>query len=480
MSSPEKDSLAAAFEDAMAEASYISDKAVLGKTVNGYRIISRVGAGGMGTVFMAEHIGMKRIVAIKFLNPDRAAAQDGLRRFEREAKLAGRLNHPNIVQVFDFSNWQEREDAPQRFYLAMEYVEGITLARLLEERTRLPVGEAVAIMVQALEALQAVHAAGIIHRDLKPGNIMLVRAGDGWKVKLTDFGVGKDVHEAEVPVDGESPTIASPLTAPFQIVGTPEYMPLEQLRNLPIDARADLYAMGVILYQMLTGYAPYKCRRDVVSFVMMLKTITPQQLERTTLVPYDIRQEVLKALKQKREERYATASEMRAAILDAARLHARHAAKGRFGLMQALAAIGVLGGLVYGANLYLNDTPAVLTAPVAATAPVTVPSPVPEPKAELPVRLPEPPAPIAPSGSLSEARTLVEQNRFAEASVMLKGLSEKHPSDHKIWFELGQCLSALDRKAEAKEALQRYLRIAPKSDAINRRMVQAKLARLGK
>ncbi len=203
-----------------------------------YRIDARIGAGGMGVVYRGERIGLDRPVAIKFLHREVATDAGALERFQREAKAMSRLHHPHCVPVIDFGF----DKAP---YLVLEYVEGHTLTRVLAG-PRLPLKRALTIMRQILAGLAHAHAQGVVHRDIKPDNVILAAAtGTGDHARVLDFGLAK---LAESPGTGTSATIA---------IGTPSYMSPEQASGAAVDARADLYSCGVLLFQMITGRKPF-------------------------------------------------------------------------------------------------------------------------------------------------------------------------------------------------------------------------------
>ena len=209
-----------------------------------YRVNKALGAGGMGVVYRAEHVHMKKAVAVKILHKHMTAMPEVVARFEREAVAAGRIEHPNVAGATDFGRLDDGS-----FYLALEYIEGKSLSSLLEGGGALPEVRALVITRQIADGLAAAHAAGIIHRDLKPENVMLVeRDGVPDYVKVLDFGIAKvPVEEAE----------GQKLTQIGTIFGTPQYMSPEQGQGHTVDARADLYALGVMLYEMLAGKLPF-------------------------------------------------------------------------------------------------------------------------------------------------------------------------------------------------------------------------------
>ena len=214
-----------------------------GRTIGRYRILDRLGGGGMGTVYVAEHLKLHRKDAIKVLNSTWADQGDALARFHREARNASTISHPNVCAVYDFGETPEGLT-----FLAMELVDGKSLAEILKEDGALSPARAAELTRQVAEALTAAHAKGIVHRDLKPGNIMVTRAPDGAEmVKVVDFGIAKAAGGLE---DQE-------VTRVGLVAGTPEYMSPEHLRGDEPDPRSDVYSLGVVFYRMLTGRLPF-------------------------------------------------------------------------------------------------------------------------------------------------------------------------------------------------------------------------------
>ena len=209
-----------------------------------YLIVRKLGEGGMGQVYLAEHVKMGRKSAIKVLSPSMAHDTDAVARFNREAANASRISHPNVCQVYDFGETPEGV-----IYLAMEFIEGEPLTEVLAREGELPVARAGAIFLQVADALQAAHDLGIVHRDLKPDNVMLSRGRDGTDVvKVVDFGIAKAVGGRE----------NQKVTKTGLVVGTPEFMSPEQLAGDPIDGRSDLYALALVFFKMLTGELPFE------------------------------------------------------------------------------------------------------------------------------------------------------------------------------------------------------------------------------
>ena len=209
-----------------------------------YHVLRKLGEGGMGQVYLAEHVKMGRRSAIKVMNPSMVHDPDAVSRFNREAANASRITHPNVCAIYDFG-----ETADGTIYLAMEFIEGEPLTSLLERDGALPPLRAAHIVVQVAEALQAAHDLGIVHRDLKPDNVMVGRGRDGADVvKVVDFGIAK-------AVGGED---SQKVTKTGLVVGTPEFMSPEQLAGDKLDGRSDIYSLALVLYKMLTGKLPFE------------------------------------------------------------------------------------------------------------------------------------------------------------------------------------------------------------------------------
>jgi serine/threonine-protein kinase len=259
-----------------------------------YRVVKPLGAGGMGVVYRAEHVHMRKSVALKILHPHMTTNPEVVARFEREAVAAGRIEHANVAAALDFGRLDDGS-----FYLALEFVEGKSLGDLLEVGP-LPTPRALLILRQIADGLAAAHAAGIVHRDLKPHNVLLVER-DGYAdfVKMLDFGIAK-VHMDE----GSG---HKPLTQIGTIFGTPQYMSPEQGQGHAVDARSDLYALGVIAYEMLTGKLPFQAD-DLVVLITRHITEPPPPLPES--IPLGVRELVDELLAKKPEERVPTAAEL--------------------------------------------------------------------------------------------------------------------------------------------------------------------------
>jgi serine/threonine protein kinase len=275
---------------------------LVGKTVNGKYVIRRVlGGGGMGAVFEAEHLIVGRRVAVKVLHPVQAKKREAVRRFYREARAAGCIDHPNVCDVYDFDLLPDGTP-----YFVMEKLVGETMACRITRDRKLPLGELMDIVLHVLSALMAAHDKGIVHRDVKPENVFLARRpGRSAVAKLLDFGVSKTLgvargsHEDEVD-----------LTRKGMVMGTPYYMSPEQVRgDRDLDARVDLYACGVILYEGLTGHRPFEASSYGALLREVLRgTATPARELRREL-PGGLEPILARAMARSRDDRYRTATE---------------------------------------------------------------------------------------------------------------------------------------------------------------------------
>ena len=270
--------------------------ALLGTLLAGrYRIEALIGSGGMGAVYRAEHVHMRKAVAVKVLHKEMTAFPEVVARFEREAVAAGRIEHPHVVSASDFGQLEDGS-----FYLVLEFIEGQSLAKHVSKEGALSPMRALRIARQIVEALQAAHGVGIVHRDLKPDNVMLVEKDDDPDfVKVLDFGIAKIKVEETV----EQPA----LTQIGTVFGTPEYMSPEQARGELVDARADLYTVGVILYEMLAGVSPFK---DDDLVVVLTRHLTADPPPLPSSVDPTIVDLVLRLMRKNREERVQSASEL--------------------------------------------------------------------------------------------------------------------------------------------------------------------------
>lgn len=275
----------------------------VGRQLGQYEILELIGKGGMATVYRAHQPSMDRDVAIKIINAELAAEPEFAERFEREARIIARLQHPHILPVFDFG----REGDVT--FLVMRLMEGGNLARELRDGA-LPVKRAVELTRQIASALDYAHLRGIVHRDLKPTNVLLDNLGNAY---LTDFGIAKML--------GGGPTTG--LTATGAVMGTPTYMAPEQWRAEPIDGRTDIYALGVILYQMLVGQVPFSAETPHGLMYQHLDMEPPRPHTLKPDLPLSIEPVIAKALAKRPEDRFASASELAIALEQAIQQPAR-------------------------------------------------------------------------------------------------------------------------------------------------------------
>jgi serine/threonine-protein kinase len=272
-----------------------------GTIINQYKIISAIGKGGMGEVFLAQDTKLDRKVAIKFLNQEFSKDADKLNRFIREAKAVSALNHPNILTVYEIG------DTDDTNYIVTEFIEGKTLCEHLSPRESLQLNQILKIGVQVAEALSAAHQAGIIHRDIKPENIMIRK--DGY-AKVLDFGLAKlsesPASAGGTNVDSEDATKVQVKTTPGMVMGTVPYMSPEQARGNPTDARTDVWSLGVILYEMLAGKVPFSGETANHTIVAILEK-EPLLLDN---VPDQLQRIVRKSLTKDVEMRYQSARDL--------------------------------------------------------------------------------------------------------------------------------------------------------------------------
>ena len=275
---------------------------MLGQMILHYRILRALGSGGMGVVYEAEDLRLARRVALKFLPPFLSQDPIALERFQREARAASALNHPNICTVYAIEEAATEDGS--RHFLAMELLEGQPLNRRIAGQP-LPLDTILQLGVDVAEALDAAHMRGIVHRDLKPGNIFVTRHG----AKLLDFGLAKLIAARQADVETMTAGPPNVLTSPGAAVGTVAYMSPEQARGDELDARTDLFSAGAVLYEMCTGRLPFPGKTSAVIFHSILDQVPAPAGTFNPSLPPKLEEIVLKALEKDRELRYQSASE---------------------------------------------------------------------------------------------------------------------------------------------------------------------------
>ena len=453
-----------------------ADPAMLAGT--SYRLGKKIGEGASGEVFEAEHVELGRKYAVKVLSAAHAAATDAVERFRREARAIASLSHPNLVRLHDFG-----KSLDGRVFLAMELLEGKTLDVHAAPRTNGEPGigwqEATKIAIQAATALEAAHAAGLVHRDLKPQNLFLTSGGE---LKLLDFGVAMalaDTADSDKRQKG------------FAVFGTPEYMAPEQVAGEPVDARCDIYALGCVLYELVTGTRAFE-GSPVVVMGKQLREMPerPRSRAPSAMLPQEIEDVILKALAKAKEDRFSTAGAMREAMQHALRAPQRRKARAQrivgaavAGACALLAVAGFKGHTdevasmlhfghsasapVVAAAAPIEAEPiAIVDAPVVAPdAPVTPVTPV-TPKESAPVRVASLPGttiaavlpkPVKTADSAPAAEPEGESDEPKEpGNGLLVRASANHGTEPSAKAKLGEARSAAHDRSNDPRALRAW------------------------
>src|SRR5215470_7344704 len=266
---------------------------MVGNTIGNYKILAQIGEGGMGAVYRGVDLMLEREVAIKALRPELARQPHIVERFRAEAVTLAKLNHPNIATLHSF--FRQGDD----FFMVMEFVRGEALDSVLRRSGGMPVERGVPTFCQALEGIDHAHRLGIIHRDIKPANMMLTETGS---IKVMDFGIARVLGTARMTRQGN-------------IIGTIEYMSPEQVRSQETDARSDIYSLGILLYEMLTGRVPFTHNSEYELMRSQIEDAPTPPRDFAPHIPLPVEEAIMRSLAKKAEARFQSAGEFRKALL---------------------------------------------------------------------------------------------------------------------------------------------------------------------
>ncbi|CAN5410605.1 hypothetical protein BH09MYX1_BH09MYX1_17000 [soil metagenome] len=427
-------------------AEHMNDGAgILGGTP--YRLSDRIGEGASGVVWSAEHMELGRNVAIKLLTQEHASAKDAIDRFRREARTVASLSHPNLVSLYDFGKATDG-----RVFLAMELLEGEPLDKLVKART---VGwrEAVSLAIQATRALEAAHSAGLVHRDLKPANLFLTDQG---VLKLLDFGVAMAVSDVAAEEKKQRG---------FAIFGTPEYMAPEQIGGESVDGRCDIYALGCVLYELITGARAFSGRSsvEVLGKQVREEAMAPQLRAPERDIPDEVEAIVTRAMRKPRSERFASAGELRDALEAVLAPKVIEAPKKRAlgKQLAAFAAVAAVIALVTHAGVGAAPRPDSI-ADVSPDPTMVGPAALPLPADGTPEVLPQisgvvpPPTPSADQNG-AEPNRPPTRSTPKERLASARDAAKAHPSDARLLHDWAKAAMKAGDLKEARRAADAWL-----------------------